>query len=113
MVECHAAVRTALAGKYLRQLCKHFAHKVRSEYDDAAGRVEFPPGLCHMTADADALRFYCQSASPQGLQVMQGIIDSHLQRFAWREDLVLSWGAGLPQDTPANVRSEMAAAPTD
>lgn len=106
MMESHAVAETEQASKYLQQLCKHFAHKVRSDFDAAAGRVEFPPGLCHMTAEDARLSFYCQSAKPQGLLVMQGIIDNHLKRFAWREELALTWLAGLPEDMPSAIRLE-------
>ena len=113
MAECHARVETEQASKYLQQLCKHFAHKVRSDYDAAAGRVEFPPGLCHITAVEGTLSFYCQSAQPRGLLVMQGIIDDHLSRFAWREAIALSWQDGLPADTPSGVADEMGASSGD
>ena len=107
MAESHAIIRTEKASRYLQQLCKHFAHKVPSEFDAAAGRVEFPPGLCHMAAEGDTLAIYCQSATMEGLVVMQGIVDNHMQRFAWREDIAIAWQTGLPEDLPAAIRNEL------
>ena len=106
MPECQSVIRTEKASRYLQQLCKHFAHKVKSECDAAAGRVEFPMGLCHILAETDTLTFYCQSSKTQGLLVMQGIIENHLERFAWREEIEFPWESGLREDTPAHVRRE-------
>ena len=113
MAESHAIFKTDRASRYLQQLCKHFAHKVKSEFDATTGRVEFPPGLCHMTADGESLAFYCQSGKAQGLLVMQGIIDNHLKRFAWCEEFELAWAEGLPADLPEPVRREMGAGNRD
>ncbi|RED44173.1 DUF2218 domain-containing protein [Aestuariispira insulae] len=92
----HARVATASAEKYLRQLCKHFAHKVPVELDQQKARVDFPPGPCLMMADETALSFYCQGGSADGLARIQLIIDDHLKRFAWREEPEIQWGEGLP-----------------
>ncbi len=101
---CHATLDTAHARKYLQQLCKHFAHKVNVDYDNARGRVEFPPGLCVMTADERLLSFFCQSEEEERLASVQTIIDSHILRFAWREELEVHWSSGLPDDLPETIR---------
>lgn len=100
MVDCHGVAGTTKAGKYLQQLCKHFAHKVPAIYDEASGRVEFPVGLCLMTADEQELTFFCRADQTEGLQIMQVIIDNHLKRFAWREALETDWRPGLPGSLP-------------
>ena len=43
-----ARISTEHAGKYLAQLCKHFAHKVPATWADDLGDVDFGPGTCHM-----------------------------------------------------------------
>lgn len=106
MVECHAVVETEKASKYLQQLCKHFAHKVKTDFDKTTGRVEFPPGLCYLTADEQTLNIFCQSEQDQGLLVMQGIIDSHLIKFAWREELTIDWQSSLPEKVPPVVMQD-------
>ena len=108
MPECYAAMKTEKASRYLQQLCKHFAHKVKSEFDEVAGRVEFPPGLCHMTAKDHTLSFYCQSSQLQGVMIMRSVIENHLEQFAWREDCKLEWEMNLPLETPENIRLELA-----
>lgn len=72
--------------KYMTQLCKHFGHKVPAEIDGDRGRVTFPMGVAHLEADADGLTARLNGATEDALEKMQGIIDSHLQRFAFREE---------------------------
>ncbi len=91
MIAATSTVHTPHASKYLQQLCKHFAHKVTVEYDARKGRADLPPGPCAMTAEDGSLSFHCRAKDEQGLQVMQAIIQSHLVKFAWREDLVMTW----------------------
>ena len=90
----HVVIPTAHASKYLKQMCKHFAHKVEVDFDDFRAHVAFPPGPCQMNADASELVISCQSDSEKGIEVMQSIIDQHIVKFAWREDLKLNWIAG-------------------
>lgn len=108
MPHCTGAVSTAKASRYLQQLCKHFSHKVAVEYDAAAGRVEFPPGLCLMRAESGHLTLYCRSAEDRGLAVIRGIVDDHFVRFAWKEELTINWSDGLPDDVPVPVRAALA-----
>ncbi len=108
MRHCFGKAETDRASRYLQQLCKHFAHKVTVRYDPESGRVAFPPGPCWMTATDGTLCVVCESETEEGLATMRGILDRHLERFAWREALVLDWNAGLPDDLPASLRREMA-----
>ncbi len=103
MAESYATVATPNASKYLKQLCKHFAHKVTAEYHANEGHVEFAPGPCHMVAEDASLSFYCKSEHPQGLAVIQGIIDNHLKRFAWREEVEITWCDGLPENLAPEI----------
>ena len=91
-------IETAFARKYLQQLCKHFAHKIAVHYTPDEGRVQFPPGRCLMSADDTTLSFHCHADDQRGIPVMQSILDKHLVKFAWREDLDYQWGAPTPED---------------
>lgn len=101
MTAFKTSVPTAHASKYLQQLCKHFAHKVEVRYSPNEGRVAFPPGKCLMNADAEELSFYCLAVEDRAVPVMKSIIDKHLVKFAWREELSYDWQDGLP-DTAAS-----------
>lgn len=108
MHQTYSVVGTKLGSKYLQQLCKHFSHKVTVEFDTETARVDFPFGLCFMVAANDSLGFYMQSESPEGLTRAKAVIDDHLLRFGFRENLVIAWNDGLPADLPIEKRPDMA-----
>ncbi|WP_439530214.1 DUF2218 domain-containing protein [Pannonibacter sp.] len=97
MFTSSAEAVTPAASKYLQQLCKHFAHKVTCEWTPETARVDFPFGDCRMTAEGDRLTIVCESAEEEGLKRMQAVIDVHLVKFAWREELTLEWRVSAAQ----------------
>ena len=96
-----ASVETDHASKYLQQLCKHFAHKVEVSYDRHAGHVTFPMGICLMKADDNILHFNIRAESSDAVQAAQSVIDVHLVKFAWREELSVSWRPEISRDMQA------------
>jgi hypothetical protein len=95
MAERQMNLSTAHASKYLQQLCKHFAHKVEATCDPHSGYAALPPGPCTMTADNNELVIHCRADDEKGLQMMQSIVETHLVKFAWREEIQMNW-----QDCP-------------
>ena len=91
MFTTKGSVKTDKAAKYLVQLCKHFAHKADAEWDSEQAKVQFEPGLCTMTATDSMLVFNCTADAPEKLQQMIFILEVHLVRFAWRENVDLNW----------------------
>lgn len=92
MLSLHSRFETPNGSKYLKQLCKHFAHKVEVEYDDANGRADLPPGPATMSADAEGISITITAADEKGLGTARFIIEDHLTRFAFRENLTkLIW----------------------
>lgn len=84
--------KTPNASKYLQQLCKHFAHKVEVRYDPTSAEVAFPMGQAVLKADDTRLEAVVTGSSEDEAIRAQGIIDSHLVRFAFREDFVrMDW----------------------
>lgn len=86
------SVETDGASKYLKQLAKHFAHKVAVDVEGDSAAVAFPYGDCVMTAEAGVLSFRCETEEADNVPLLKDVIDSHLLRFAWREELTLVWG---------------------
>lgn len=84
-------VKTDAASRYLQALCKHFRHKVPAEFDAVAGSVEFPFGNCRMNADETTLHIRCESPGEAEEQRLKTVIEDHLKRFAFRENLELVW----------------------
>jgi hypothetical protein len=98
----HAAVPTEVPGRYLAQLCKHFAHRVPAEYDPPTfeatrGRIEFPDaGVCTLRAAPGSLEMTLTGRDADALVRLQDVVARHLARFAWREPPVVAWVPGAP-----------------
>ena len=91
MPASHATVTTASASRYLQQLCKHWSHKMVTEFDPAKGRVDFPSGAqLFLEADGSGLHLKLD-ADEDSLVRMEGVVADHLKRFAFREELVFDW----------------------
>jgi hypothetical protein len=83
---------TENASKYLKQLCKHFAHKVEVDYDDTRGKAQLPSGPCVLQATDTCLRIEISGPDEAGLERARGVVDSHLERFAFREGFkTMTW----------------------
>ena len=88
-----ASIPTPNARRYLGQFVKHFAHKlpfVRHESNEH-GEVEFPLGLCTLDADAARLSIIVNAGTPDVVARLKDVVDRHLLRFAFREDLAIDW----------------------
>lgn len=86
-----ARIPTQSALRYLGQLCKHFGHKVPASIDGDHGWIAFEFGRCHLAANDTELSLHNMAASPEALQRLEQVIASHLQRFAFREELAVTW----------------------
>lgn len=82
---------TGDASRYLQQLCKHFAHKVEAEWDEHSGKVKFEPGMCLLASDETGLTLTLMPADTEKVQQLIFVVEIHLVRFAWREDVDLNW----------------------
>jgi len=91
MPSASASVQTEKAQRYLAQLCKHFAHKVQVDWSETEGVAHFPPGVCRMRAEADSLELVCESGSAEGLATTKAIVEDHVVRFGWKEELTVNW----------------------
>ena len=76
------------AGSYLRKLCKHFGHKVSVEFDARQGSISLPFGTCDLLAGEGSLTL---TVSGDDIEKLEQVIGSHLERFAFRESLDVSW----------------------
>lgn len=90
-----AVVETPRASGYLQQLCKHFAHKAPTSFDASEGRVAFAMGECLLRASPDGgvLTMTASAATNADLEHVQEIVGGHLERFAFREQLHVTWSA--------------------
>jgi hypothetical protein len=94
-VTAEARWETALSARYMAQLCKHFAHRIRVTLNERDGRIEFEGGACDLWAEPDALRMRLTATDDEQLVRLQGVVTRHLQRFAFR-DMTEEQAAALP-----------------
>ena len=95
MTTSSARVPTAHASKYLQQLCKHWQHNLSVEFTPEAGTITFPregrsgswpsDGVARLAAEVDALVVTIEASGPEHAEVLEGVVQRHLDRFAFRE----------------------------
>lgn len=97
-----AKVPTAHASRYLQQVCKHWAHNLKVEFDASRGTIVFPrdargaswqgDGLVTMEAGADHLLCRIDASEEGQLTGLKGALARHIDRFAFREaPLAYDW----------------------
>ncbi len=93
MTSSHASVPTEHGSRYLQQLCKHWSHKMPVEFNADAGSVKFPNGsIATMVAKDATLEVTVDVPEGEDAARMQGVVSSHLDRFAFREaPLSFAW----------------------
>ena len=91
-----ARVATEAGARYLDQLCKHFGHKVPAVQEGGIGRIEFPFGVVSLHTEPGALVMRVDSADAEALARGRQVMESHLLRFAFREELAVAWQSPAP-----------------
>ena len=86
-----AEIVSEKASGYLQQLCKHFQHKRPVTFDPAQGRIEFTAGVCALAASRNRLVIDLTATDPESLPMLKDVVERHLLRFAFREELAVSW----------------------
>lgn len=126
MLTAEAHVETERPSRYLVQLCRHVNHQgqhlrhrprthpggdayarpegqAHVEWSDARGTVNFGWGQCTMLVTPDTLTLRAEAAAEENLQRVQDLVAGHLNRFARRDHLEVSWQR---PDTPTAHPSE-------
>jgi hypothetical protein len=89
-----STVATEHASKYLQQLCKHWSHKFTVEFTAKSGRVPFSDTAeVTFSADHAALHMRLSAADPAQIERYENVVADHLKRFAFREELHITWNA--------------------
>ena len=99
-----ASVPTASASKYLQQVCKHWAHNLTVEFDEAKGTIVFPKdarganwpgdGVVTLTAGPETLGCRIEASEAGQRDGLKGALARHIDRFAFREALAWDWHDG-------------------
>lgn len=95
MAQSHSLVPTEHASRYLQQLAKHWAHKFAVDFTPEAGSIDAGEGrVVTMTALPDALQVTVSGPDKQVMQGWRQVVQDHLVRFAFREELAFDWQDG-------------------
>jgi hypothetical protein len=87
-----STIVTDAAHRYMSQLCKHFGHRVPTVLGEREGQIAFEGGQVLLRASPATLMIRVEAAEPEGLHRLEGVVASHLKRFAFREpDLAVEW----------------------
>jgi hypothetical protein len=90
-ISSHAEVTTDKPVAYMRQLCKHFGHKVDASFGDDTGYIQFDFGRCELQANNGTLTLDVSAADADSHERMERVIGSHLERFGRRDELSVAW----------------------
>lgn len=96
-VRSHARITTLpnKARTYMIQMCKHFGHKVEAKFDDIHGRISLGERVCELEVSApDVLRISLTAEDVASLHAIADVVDRHLRRFAFKEELAIQWVEG-------------------
>jgi len=90
-ITSRAEVATDKPVAYMRQLCKHFGHKVDASFGDDNGYIQFEFGRCELQAADHTLTLHVSAAEGESHERMERVIGSHLERFGRRDELSVAW----------------------
>jgi hypothetical protein len=91
MHERRGEVRTEMGSRYLQQLCKHWGHRFPVDSGADYGEIALPLGPCRLQASDDSLVIVIKSGEAADLARLQEVVEDHLRRFAFREELDFDW----------------------
>jgi uncharacterized protein len=87
-VSAVVSVSTPHGSQYIERLCKHWEHKFQVECTNCRGRIFLPAGACAtLVAEAETLNVVLEALDIEVLERMEGVIETHLRRLAYKEDL--------------------------
>ena len=90
-IRSRAEVATDKPVAYMRQLCKHFGHKVDASFGEESGYIQFDFGRCELHANDGTLTLDVGAANAENHERMERVIGSHLERFGRRDGLSVVW----------------------
>ena len=86
-----AEVATDKPVAYMRQLCKHFGHKVDASFGEDSGYIQFDFGRCELHTADGKLKLEVSASDEESHERMERVVGSHLERFGRRDGLSVAW----------------------
>ncbi|MFL1462164.1 DUF2218 domain-containing protein [Roseococcus sp. DSY-14] len=94
MAASAAEVALDQPGRFLSQLCRHFAHRLPVTEDGARGSIAFAGGTCTLRAAPGALHLRLEAEDAATRARLEEVVASHLLRFAFRDPPEVRWVPG-------------------
>jgi hypothetical protein len=91
-----AEVATDRPSPYLLQLAKHFRHKLDVTFDAERGTIPFAFGRAELSTAQGVLVLEAVADSAEGLERVEQVVGSHLERFGRRDELAVRWVSPAP-----------------
>ncbi|GAA1753474.1 DUF2218 domain-containing protein [Kocuria aegyptia] len=86
-----ATVATAAAPRYAKQLASHLGRKAEVRDEAEGPRIVLTVGSCLLVAGDQTLELRARSATAEGLERVQQVVGTHLERFGQREGFAVEW----------------------
>jgi uncharacterized protein len=90
-VSATAFVATSRPERYIKQLVSHFGNKVKTDYTDEGGRLEFDFGICDLKAVPTGIDLIGIAEDAARLETLKDVVARHLVRFGANDQLSVSW----------------------
>ncbi|AQS41128.1 MAG: Hypothetical protein BHV28_04150 [Candidatus Tokpelaia hoelldobleri] len=92
MIRTRSVIKTLHAGKYLVQLSKHWQHKFSFSYTETEAHIPFSDAIrLDMSANPAELAVQLEAPNEEDIARMETVFANHLERFAFREKLIIDW----------------------
>lgn len=87
-----ASVETPLGRRYMTQLARHWSHRFAVTHDEETALIPFSDtSRCRMQAGAERLSIVVEADDAETAARLTGVVAEHLNRFAFKEPLAISW----------------------
>ena len=90
-VSATAFVATSRPERYIKQLVSHFGNKVKTDFTDEGGRLEFDFGICDLRAVPTGIELIGTAEDATQLETLTDVVARHLVRFGANDQLSVSW----------------------
>lgn len=77
---------TARAAALMGTMAKHFGHKIPVTQEGDLAVLRFEMGEAHLQASPERLHLALEAADDEAAERLRGVVESHLLRFAQRDD---------------------------
>ncbi|WP_062077550.1 DUF2218 domain-containing protein [Demequina globuliformis] len=96
--------------RYLKQLCSHLSQKIEATHDEGSGTVVFQSATSTLTVLPGSLEVAITGAADEDVYRSMGIVGGHLEKFAAKEGLAMTWDDAAIAAAFEAKREEIAAA---